>query len=128
MIFAEIENNRVCFVGETEILPVFSGGITAVEVPEGVTVAEGDVYESGQFRSITTAELYELHLPIFNEIRNRLFAETEWIRQRHEDRLALGIDDTANWTAWLNYWQALRDMPDAAGFDPAEPEWPTQPE
>lgn len=60
--------------------------------------------------------------------RDIKFAETEWVRQRHADRAELAIEDGANWTAWLNYWQALRDMPEAEGFDPEHPVWPEKPE
>lgn len=67
-------------------------------------------------------------LKMFRNERNRRFANTEWVRQRHVDRIEMGVDDSANWTAWLNYWQALRDMPDAAGFNPERPVWPAKPE
>jgi len=63
----------------------------------------------------------------FQAERDRLFAATSWVRERHEDRVALGIDDTANWTAWLAYWQSLRDMPDAPDFDASAPIWPEAP-
>jgi len=65
--------------------------------------------------------------PAFDAQRMALFADTEWIRQRHADRVDLGVDDSVNWRAWLEYWQALRDLPNTEGFDPRTPNWPKQP-
>lgn len=76
----------------------------------------------------TPAEIAEEYRDGFDAERDSLFEETAWARERHADRAALGIDDSENWTAWLSYWQALRDMPDAGGFDPTCPSWPLKPE
>ena len=93
----------------------------SVEIAVDADVREGDVYENGAFRRRTAEELMAEARPAFDIQRAAFFADTEWIRQRHADRVDLGVDDAANWTAWLEYWQDLRDMPEAEGFDPRTP-------
>ncbi len=128
MRFAEVIDGRVRYV-----LPVDLAGSYAVLPPNAVEIAleaevyEGDVFSEGVFRRPTTEEINAPVLAVFRAERDRLFSETQWVRERHADRLALGLDDTANWTEWLIYWQFLRDMPDGEGFDPAAPAWPVQP-
>lgn len=70
----------------------------------------------------------EIALANFRSERERLFAATEWIRQRHTDRMEMDLVDSANWSMWLEYWQALRDLPNAPDFDPANVQWPEMPE
>lgn len=70
----------------------------------------------------------EISLATFRAERERLFAETEWIRQRHSDRLEQGLSDGDSWSAWLEYWQSLRDLPNVEGFDPKNISWPERPE
>ena len=127
--FAEVDNNGIVrYVLPAELAeqyPVLVSG--QVEIAIDADVREGDVYENGVFRRRTEEELMAEARPAFDARRAMLFADTEWIRQRHADRVDLGVDDTANWTAWLEYWQALRDMPEAEGFDPRTPNWPKQP-
>lgn len=134
MRYVEIENGRVRFVlpaekaDEYTILPP-----NALEIALDAEVSEGDVPEYDQegnlcFRFRTPEEIAAEHRPVFDATRNWLFEETEWVRQRHADRVELALDDQANWAAWLNYWQALRDMPAQEGFDPANPVWPEKPE
>jgi hypothetical protein len=129
--FAEISSNKVRFVLPAESAqdyPVLVPGQVEIEIE--ADVVEGDTYDSatGEFRHQTSEEKYAESIPRFNSERCRRFNETDWIRQRHQDRLELGIDDSENWAAWLAYWQALRDMPEQEGFDPADPEWPEMPE
>jgi len=100
----------------------------SVEIAVDADVREGDIYENGAFRRRTETELKAEARPAFDARRAALFASTEWVRQRHADRVDLGVNDTANWTAWLEYWQALRDLPETEGFDPRTPVWPVQPE
>jgi len=128
MKYAEIMKGKVRFIGESPELPVFSGSITAVEVPEDVDIQEGYVYEKGNFRAQTTDEITAELKPNFNASRVRIFEETEWVRKRHADRVELKIDDKENWKAWLGYWQALRDMTNQPDFDIRNPTWPTKPE
>lgn len=126
MLFAEIENGKVRHVGggpDYTVLPRNAVGISNEE-----NIQEGMIRDGSIFRWQTNDEVAAEYRPAFNTARDRLFAETEWVRQRHADRLALGIDESANWTAWLAYWQALRDMPMQADFDPRHPVWPVQPE
>ncbi len=70
----------------------------------------------------------EIALANFRSERERLFTVTEWVRQRHADRVELGLTDGANWSLWLEYWQALRDLPAAPAFDAGAVEWPQLPE
>jgi len=106
-----------------------------VEIPLDADVVQGDIYEAGKFRHITTAEIQAQARPGFDNQRNALFADTAWVRERAADlkeldRLnvrALTAADIAKYKEWLIYWQALRDMPAQPGFDPANPAWPTQP-
>lgn len=59
--------------------------------------------------------------------RDRLFGETTWARQRHQDRLDAGINDQENWSLWLAYWDSLRNMEEQDGFDPRNIKWPERP-
>lgn len=52
--------------------------------------------------------------------RKALFAETEWVRSRAQDR------GEPVPQAWLDYWQALRDITAQAGY-PATIDWPAPP-
>lgn len=128
--FAEVnESGIVRYVLPAELAeqyPVLVSG--QIEIAVDADVREGDVYENGAFRRRTDDELKSAARPAFDARRAALFASTEWVRQRHADRVDLGVDDTANWTAWLEYWQDLRDLPETEGFDPRTPVWPAQPE
>jgi hypothetical protein len=134
MRFVEIENGRARYVlpaelaGEYAVLPP-----SAVEIALDAEVAEGDVYVidaegNGTFRKPTPEEIAAPSRARFDVARDALFEETRWVRERHADRVELGIDDQANWTSWLNYWQTLRDLPDTEGFDPERVVWPEKPE
>lgn len=128
MKYAEIMNGKVRYIGEATALPFFTGSIEAVEIPDGIDdVQEGDIYEKGIFRPQTKEEIIAEYQPVFNAERTRRFSETQWIRQRHADRIELGIDDKTEWKDWLTYWQALRDMPQQPEFDPRTPAWPEAP-
>lgn len=70
----------------------------------------------------------EIALLNFRAERERRFAATEWVRQRHADRSEMEMADGANWALWLEYWQALRDLPNVEGFDAKNPDWPEKPE
>jgi hypothetical protein len=125
MRYAELENDRVRHIGgepEYTVLPP-----NCVEIPEGIEVYEGQIYDGDSFREMTNDEIEAIYRPVFDAERNRLFSATEWVRQRHADRVEMGIDDEVNWNSWLDWWQALRDMPEAEGFDPRSPEWPSLP-
>ena len=66
----------------------------------------------------------------FDNIRAQKFADTKWIRERHQEESELEVVSsltTEQYNAWLAYWQALRDMPNQEGFDPENPSWPTEP-
>ena len=55
--------------------------------------------------------------------RNQLLAESDWT-QLPDARAAMGAEKAAEWDA---YRQALRDVPQQAGF-PADIVWPIKPE
>ena len=96
------------------------------EVYQVKTLSNGTVIRE---LKMTDTQLEVLYPPKaqFNRERNGLFAETTWVRERHNDLIEQGKDDPG-WKAWLAYWQALRDMPAQEKFDPQNPIWPEKPE
>ena len=58
--------------------------------------------------------------------RDRLIESVRWRIERHNDELALGIEPTEPLETLLQYTQALRDVPQQAGF-PETVEWPQCP-
>lgn len=129
MRYAEIEGNRVRFVLPPELAEIYpTMPPNAVDITSEADVSEGYIYENGAFRPPTTDEVNAVPLAMFQAERTRRFSEAAWVRERHADRVDMGIDDEENWDAWLNYWQTLRDMPDTEGFNPSEPAWPEKPE
>jgi len=121
MRFAEIENGRVRYVLPAELAEEYQILTPcAVEIPLDSSLAEGDVYDQAAVDAVSLAA--------FRAKRDRLFAETEWVRQRHSDHVDMAVDDEVNWDAWLDYWQGLRDMPGQEGFDAGSPVWPEKPE
>ncbi len=55
--------------------------------------------------------------------RNRLIESVRWRIERHSDELSLGSEPTESLEPLLLYAQALRDVPQQAGF-PETVEWP----
>ena len=58
--------------------------------------------------------------------RDRLIESVRWRIDRHSDELALGSEPTEPLEPLLQYVQALRDVPQQAGF-PESVEWPQCP-
>ena len=58
--------------------------------------------------------------------RDRLIESVRWRIERHSDELALGSEPTEPLEPLLQYTQALRDVPQQAGF-PESVEWPQCP-
>lgn len=58
--------------------------------------------------------------------RDRLIESVRWRIERHNDELALGSEPTEPLEPLLQYTQALRDVPQQAGF-PENVEWPDEP-
>jgi len=124
MRYARIDKNGVVYAIEGEIeYDVVPENAIEISVEDDVEV--GHVYD---FKTGTFSKSADTYLVEFREQRDRLFMETQWVRERHKDRLEMGIDDTENWNEWLRYWQYLRDMPDQPDFDPQNPKWPNLPE
>jgi len=124
MRLARIDENGIVYAieGEVEydIIPE-----NAIEISPSDEVDINYVYDS---KTKTFSKSIDMYLAEFRKQRENLFRETQWVRERHKDRLEMGIDDTENWNEWLRYWQYLRDMPDQPDFDPRNPKWPNLPE
>lgn len=58
--------------------------------------------------------------------RDQLIESVRWRIERHSDELALGSEPTEPLEPLLQYTQALRDVPQQAGF-PESVEWPQCP-
>ncbi|HZJ92201.1 MAG TPA: phage tail assembly chaperone [Thiopseudomonas sp.] len=58
--------------------------------------------------------------------RDQLIESVRWRIERHNDELALGSEPTELLEPLLQYTQALRDVPQQAGF-PESVEWPQCP-
>jgi hypothetical protein len=129
MRYAEIENNRVRYILQAELSPVYLIlPPNSVEIALDAEVSIGDVYEGKIFRRPTKVEL---DIPLkegFNAQRDKIFSDTHWVRDRHNDWLSIGIDDGASWKQWLIYWQELRDIPSKEGLDYKNIQWPTMPD
>lgn len=130
MRYAEIEKGKVRFVlpaslsDDYKILPP-----NCIQIATDEDVQEGDILElDSTFRRPTEEEILVPYKAEFRQERDKLFAETQWARQRHSDRIELGIDDSENWAEWLNYWQLLRDMPNTDKFNYINPIFPERPE
>lgn len=59
--------------------------------------------------------------------RDHLINGFIWRINRHRDEIDLGLEPTEPLEPLLQHVQALRDVPDQAGF-PKEVVWPTEPE
>lgn len=86
------------------------------------------IKEINQTEEMKAQQALEQATQRFYSTREGLFTSTAWVRERHNDRVELGINDSVNWTDWLTYWQELREMPEQEGFDILNPVYPEQPE
>lgn len=64
----------------------------------------------------------------FKEQRNEKLSDADWLINRCSDKVALGQAEQSELTALIVYRQALRDLPNADGFDPKNIQWPEMPE
>ena len=78
-------------------------------------------YIDGNFVAETQADIDAETLIEFRIERNKRLANTDWT-QMNDSPLSGSIK-----TQWQTYRQQLRDMPQADGFDPLNPTWPTSP-
>ena len=125
MRFAQIDNGKVTLIVDDSAYTILPPN--CIQLTKTFIVKPGDIYEAGSFRIETLDDIQKEFRPVFNKERERLFESTKWIRERHQDRIELVIDDSKNWDEWLIYWQALRDMPQQIDFDALYPKWPEQP-
>jgi len=66
---------------------------------------------------------------VIREQRILRFQETEWIKLRHRDQQDRGIPTTLSveqYQDWLDYWQALRDLPETYS-NPDDVVFPSKP-
>jgi hypothetical protein len=88
------------------------------------TITETEVIETKQWRKFTAEEQAEIEAQKAKQVRserNAKLTETDWTQVDDTP-----LDNVAK-SAWANYRQALRDLPDQAGF-PFNVTWPAQPE
>lgn len=85
-------------------------------------------YSKSIYNPISKEQVLANNLQRFKDMRNEVFSRIEWVKDRHNERLDMQMDDTKNWNDWLNFKQALRDMPQQKDFDPINPNWPKAPE
>jgi hypothetical protein len=88
------------------------------------TITETEVIETKQWRKFTAEEQAEIEAQKAKQVRserNAKLTETDWTQVDDTP-----LDNVAK-NAWANYRQALRDLPDQAGF-PFNVTWPAQPE
>lgn len=79
--------------------------------------------------AIAPADQLEIAWKNLRQKRLSLMIDTKWIRSRHEEQKMLGVQTSLTeeqYTAWLAYWQALRDLPENTA-NPFEVNWPEQP-
>lgn len=79
----------------------------------------GDTYQNGQFIKPSSPPKRPEHAQAeVRSERNRLLSESDWTQGKD-------IPDAVS-TAWASYRQALRDVPQQAGF-PQNVVWPVKP-
>lgn len=123
--YAKIENEetKVCSVGiGTDIEFYRSIGMTEQEVEQGW---DGQYYLSGYVPEKPT----EQKQAEARAERDRRIEAIRWRIERYQTQAAAGLEttDTAeHYKAILLYVQALRDVPEQAGF-PDAIEWPEEP-
>lgn len=93
---------------------------------KGMTELTGDELEAHLNPQPTTDQLEDTA----RSERDRLIESVRWRIERHSDELALGSEPTEPLEPLLQYTQALRDVPQQAGFPesysiPKTPEWLT---
>ena len=62
--------------------------------------------------------------------RDKLLADSDWVILRHRDEQERELPttlDASQYRAWLDYRQALRDLPNCEQFDPWNVVWPVAP-
>lgn len=130
--FAELDENG--FVRRIDEYPTDDGWTASsfmIEITKDITVPRiGSLYERENDRFLKPEDEVSkdiLKKIYFDPIRKKLFKDTKWVRERHQDRIELKIYDKLNWDEWLNYWQALRDLPTKETFNTANPVLPEQP-
>jgi hypothetical protein len=87
------------------------------------TITETEVIETKQWRKFTAEEQAEIEAQKAKHVRserNAKLTETDWTQVDDTP-----LDNVAK-NAWANYRQALRDVPDQAGF-PFDVNWPSVP-
>ena len=95
-------------------------GLTWVAVEDGLEpIGDDDEYGKPTTEQLATTARYH---------RNQLIESVRWRIERHRDEVALNTEPTEPLKPLLQYTQALRDLPQQAGFPttyemPKAPSW-----
>lgn len=117
--FAQILDGRLHWKFKAEELPEFAPDFEAVEITDLAPMPnEGDLWDGQQF-TVPPPPIMEDRSTVLRRLRDHLIERTDWLVQRHRDELDMKHETTlsaASFAALLEYRQALRDLPVAAGF------------
>lgn len=122
-MFKAIKNKKIIAVNETGVFPCLV--YDSIEQDDEHTV-DDYIHDDGQFILKTSDEAKEQRAVEVRAERDRRIEAVRWRIERYQTQIAAGIDttDTAEqYQALLMYIQALRDVPEQAGF-PDTIEWP----
>lgn len=117
MKYAAIQNDKftgVVYNGLTPDILAWADateGVSLLAVPAGAVYAEGDEVSKSVLAFAARAE------------RDAKIEAVRWRIERHKDELDLGVPLTEPLEPLLQHVQALRDVPQQAGF-PESVEWP----
>lgn len=124
--YAHIINNSVYEIIETagDISEMFHPSVRLIECGDEICV--GWTYQDGIFEPPPSIVEHEIVAKEVREMRDHFLATTGWLLERHREQLESGVPTSLTHQQFadlLAYRQALRDVPQQAGF-PHEVIWP----